>query len=123
MSSTRVLFGACVLLVFLLILAARGEAGEGSQTLIPQFENGEVKVWKTVLKPGERIGMHRHDHGRVVVALKGGTLSIPQQNGGSRDLVLETGKAYWLDADPPNRLHGDYNPSSKPLEMMVIEMK
>ena len=38
-------------------------------------------------------------------------------------LALETGKAYWLDADPAGKLHGDYNDSDKPLEMMVIEMK
>jgi quercetin dioxygenase-like cupin family protein len=116
---TRALFGVAVLLA----LAARGEANEPSHALIPQFENAQVTVWKTILKPGERIGWHRHEHGRVVVALKGGTLAIPQQKGGSRTLVLETGKAYWLDADPPGELHGDYNPSKTPLEMMVIEMK
>jgi beta-alanine degradation protein BauB len=106
----------------------RGEAGdreskERSQTLIPQLENAAVTVWKTILAPHERLGMHRHEHGRVVVALKGGTLTIPQDDGGSHKLVLETGKAYWLDADPPGKLHGDYNESGQPLEMMVIEMK
>ena len=76
-----------------------------------------------MLSPGERLGMHRHEHGRVVVALKGGTLEIPRQGGGSRQLVLETGKAYWLEADPPGELHGDVNPSrSKTLELMVVEM-
>jgi beta-alanine degradation protein BauB len=105
----------------------RGEAGdrgpERSQTLIPQFDNAAVTVWKTILAPHEKLGMHRHEHGRVVVALKGGTLTIPQEDGGTRTLVLETGKAYWLDADPPGKLHGDYNDSGQPLEMMVIEMK
>jgi hypothetical protein len=106
----------------------RGQAGgpeskERSQTLIPQFENATVTVWKTILAPHQRLGMHRHEHGRVVVALKGGTLTIPQDDGGSRKLVLETGRAYWLDADPPGKLHGDNNESGQPLEMMVIEMK
>jgi len=91
--------------------------------LIPQFENAAVTVWKTVLAPHESIGMHRHDHGRVVVALKGGTLTIPQQDGSSRQLVLDTGKAYWLDADPPGKLHGDDNASDRPLELMVVELK
>jgi quercetin dioxygenase-like cupin family protein len=94
-----------------------------SQALIPQFENSAVTVWKTVLAPHQRLGLHRHEHGRVVVALKGGTLTIPQDDGGSHQLVLETGKAYWLDADPPGKLHGDDNDSDRPLEMMVIEMK
>jgi quercetin dioxygenase-like cupin family protein len=105
----------------------RGVAGHGSerrsQMLIPQFENASVTVWKTILAPHETIGMHRHEHGRVVVALKGGRLTIPQDDGGSHALELETGKAYWLDADPPGKLHGDANESSRPLEMMVVEMK
>jgi hypothetical protein len=101
----------------------RGAAGEHSQTLIPQFDNAAVTVWKTVLAAHERIGMHRHEHGRVVVALKGGTLTIPQDDGGSHKLVLDTGKAYWLDADPPGKLHGDDNQSNHPIELMVIEMK
>ena len=100
----------------------RGQAEKRSQTLIPQFENEAVTVWKTVLQPHERIGMHRHEHGRVVVALKGGTLTIPQDDGGSNKLVLETGKAYWLPADPPGKLHGDDNDGSQSLEMMVVEM-
>lgn len=103
--------------------AFSAQAAHRSQTLIPQFENHAVQVWKTVLAPHESIGMHRHEHGRVVVALKGGTLSIPQEHGETRKLVLETGKAYWLDADPPGELHGDRNDSSKPLELMVIEMQ
>jgi len=119
MRSARASFGVCAFL----LLAARGEAGEPSHALIPQFENDQVRVWKTVLEPGERMGMHRHDHGRVVVPLGSGTLVIPQQNGSSHKLVLEAGKAYWLDADPPHELHGDYNPSKQRLELMVIEMK
>jgi quercetin dioxygenase-like cupin family protein len=103
--------------------AARGEATHRSQSLIPQFENAAVTVWKTILAPHERLGMHRHEHGRVVVALKGGTLTIPHDDGGSHRLQLETGKAYWLDADPPGKLHGDHNDSGQPIEVMVIEMK
>jgi quercetin dioxygenase-like cupin family protein len=94
-----------------------------SQTLIPQFDNDAVTVWKTVLAPHQRLRMHRHEHGRVVVALKGGTLTIPQDDGASHKLVLETGKAYWLEADPPGKLHGDHNDSAQPLELMVVEMK
>jgi quercetin dioxygenase-like cupin family protein len=113
--------GACLGWVGRGEAARRAEAR--SQTLIPQFENASVTVWKTVLAPHETIGMHRHEHGRVVVALKGGTLTIPQDDGGSHTLELETGRAYWLDADPPGRLHGDANESSRPVEMMVVEMK
>jgi hypothetical protein len=108
----------------------RGVAGDrgrprpraASQTLIPEFDNEAVTVWKTILAPHEALGMHRHEHGRVVVALKGGTLALPQDDGTSKKLVLDTGHAYWLPADPPGRLHGDANRSDAPIELMVIEL-
>src|SRR5262249_47502629 len=103
--------------------AGRGAAARRSQTLIPQFQNAEVTVWKTILAPHEKIGWHRHEHGRVVVALAGGALTIRRQGGGSCQLVLETGKAYWLDADPPGELHGDVNDSDRTLELMVVELE
>ena len=93
-----------------------------AQALIPQFENEAVIVWKTILGPHEALGMHRHEHGRVVVALKGGTLALPQDDGTTKKLVVETGKAYWLPADPPGRLHGDDNPSDRTIELMVVEL-
>ncbi len=37
--------------------------------------------------------------------------------------MLETGKAYWLDADPPGKLHGDANETDRPIEVMVVEMR
>jgi beta-alanine degradation protein BauB len=114
---------ACIALGGLIGLTASTFAHTRSQPLIPQFENSDVKVWKTILAPHENLGMHRHDHGRVVVALKGGTLSIPQEKGGIRKLQLKTGQAYWLAADPPGELHGDLNESEKPIEVMVVEMK
>ncbi|HEY4393285.1 MAG TPA: hypothetical protein VGP64_04455 [Polyangia bacterium] len=105
----------------------RGVAGaraeRRSQLLIPQLENAAVTVWKTVLRPHEKIAMHRHEHGRVVVALEGGTLTLPQQGGGTRRLDLETGKAYWLDADPPGTSHGDDNDSDRQIELMIVELK
>jgi hypothetical protein len=109
----------------------RGVAGDrakprpraASQTLIPQLENADVTVWKTILAPHEALGMHRHEHGRVLVALEGGTMTLPQDDGTTKTLVLETGKAYWLPADPPGRLHGDENRGGKPIAVMVVELK
>ena len=40
----------------------------------PQFENSEVRVWKSIIMPNQPLSLHRHDHGRTIVALKGGTL-------------------------------------------------
>ncbi len=45
------------------------------------FENDQVKVWKTIIVPNSPLSMHRHEHGRTIVALKGGTLTIQQDTG------------------------------------------
>src|SRR5579859_2867092 len=49
----------------------------------PQFENEDVKVWKSVVMPNAPLNMHHHDHPRVIIALRGGTMKIVQQNGTS----------------------------------------
>ena len=61
--------------------------------------------------------------GRVIVALQGGTLTIKPEKGNPKKVVWETGKAYWLDADPPGQLHGDVNETTKPIEVMVVELQ
>ena len=88
-----------------------------------QFENEYVKVWKTVIMPNQPLNLHRHDVPRVVVGLKGGTLTKIQETGEVSLIVLETGKAHWLEQDPPRELHGDINETAEPIEVMVIEVK
>jgi len=88
-----------------------------------QFENEHVRVWKTVIMPHQPLKMHRHECARVVVGLKGGSLTKIEETGETSQLVFETGKAYWLNEDPPNTLHGDINESNEPIEVMVIEIK
>jgi hypothetical protein len=88
----------------------------------PQFENDSVRVWKSLIVPGQPLTLHRHENGRVIVALRGGTLRIVKESGDSRTAKWETGKAYWLDADPPGERHGDTNDGPDPIEVMVVEM-
>jgi quercetin dioxygenase-like cupin family protein len=88
-----------------------------------QFENEHVRVWKTVIMPHQPLKMHRHDCSRVIVGLKGGTLTKIEQTGETSDLSFATGVAYWLTEDPPGTLHGDINESDEPIEVMVIEIK
>ena len=90
---------------------------------IPQFENDDVKVWKSIVTPNAPLTMHRHEHGRVIVALTGGTMKIVEQTGPSEQHVWETGKAYWLPANAPNTMHADVNAGDKPIEVMVVELK
>jgi quercetin dioxygenase-like cupin family protein len=89
----------------------------------PQFENDSVAVWRTVIAPNQPLSMHRHDHGRVIVAMKGGTLKIVPENGEPHTVTWETGKAYWLSPDPPGEMHGDVNEGTDAIEVMVIEMR
>ena len=89
----------------------------------PQFENGEVKVWKSIIMPNQPLALHRHDHGRTIVALKGGTLDVVDGKGATlQKMAWESGKAYWLDADPVTE-HGDLNKGKEPIEVIVVELK
>src|SRR5262245_11023734 len=90
----------------------------------PQFENSEVRVWKSIIMPNQPLALHRHEHGRTIVALKGGTLDIVDPKGTTMEkAVWESGKAYWLDADKPNTQHGDLNKGKEPMEVIVVELK
>ncbi len=88
----------------------------------PQFANDEVKVWKSVIAVGNPLPLHRHDHPRVLIALKGGTMDIREETGQSDIQKWETGKAYWLPANPKT-LHQDINVGSEPIEVMVVELQ
>jgi hypothetical protein len=90
----------------------------------PQFENEHVKVWKSIIVPNQPLRLHRHEFGRALIALKGGTLKVVDEAGTTVDTyVWEDGKAYWLDADPPGKLHGDLNEGPETMEVIVVELK
>src|SRR5262245_24750210 len=89
----------------------------------PQFENDHVRAWKSIIEPKQPLTLHRHEHGRTLIALVGGTIKIVEANGSSKTVVWETGKAYWLDADPPGQTHADVNDGPKAIEVIVVEMK
>ena len=90
---------------------------------IPQLENEDVKVWKSVVLPNQPLVMHRHDHPRVIVALQGGTMKIVEQGGASEEHGWETGKAYWLPANASGTQHADVNAGDKAIEVMVVELE
>jgi len=114
---------ACVSLVSLGLAAPLLTQQASTTQRIPQLENDRVKVWKSIIAPNQPLSMHRHEAGRVIVALKGGTLKIVQKTGESKEVQWETGKAYWLDSDPPGTTHGDVNPGKEPIEVIVVELK
>ena len=90
----------------------------------PQFDNEQVQVWKSIIMPNQPLALHRHDFGRTIVALKGGTLDIVNAKGETvKKMTWETGKAYWLDKDPAGEQHGDMNRGTEPVEVIVVQMK
>ena len=90
----------------------------------PQFENEHVKVWKSIILPNQPLTLHRHEHGRALIALKGGTLKVVDEAGKTIDTyVWEDGKAYWLDKDPPGTQHGDVNEGPGTVEVIVVELQ
>jgi hypothetical protein len=102
-----------------------GELQQTSQTRRePQFENEHVRVWKSIIMPNQPLALHRHDHGRTLVALKGGSVDIVDAKGQTvKKMTWETGKAYWLGADPPGEQHGDLNRGPAPIEVIIVEMR
>lgn len=90
---------------------------------IPQFENAQVSVWKSIVMPNTPLVMHTHQHPRVIVALSGGEMKIVRQDGSSQTEHWETGKAYWLSTEEGKAPHADVNAGTKPIEVMVIELK
>ena len=90
----------------------------------PQFENSEVRVWKSIIMPNQPLALHRHEHGRALIALKTGNIDVVDASGKTLDTYKwEAGKAYWLDADKPGTQHGDMNRGKEPMEVIVVELK
>src|SRR5262245_49117222 len=102
---------------------AVGQQGGGSRRE-PQFENSEVQVWKSIVMPSQPLALHRHDHGRALISLNGGTLNVVDGAGKVIDVYkLEAGKAIWLEADKAGTQHADVNAGTPPGEVIVVQLK
>lgn len=90
----------------------------------PQVENEFVKSWKSIIMPNQPLKLHRHENGRVLIALTGGPLNVVDKDGKVLNTYnWERGKAYWLDADPPGQMHADVNETGAPIEVIVVELQ
>ena len=90
----------------------------------PQFENDQLRVWKSIVMPGQPLALHRHEHGRALVSLNGGELQVIDGNKKVLDTYkLTAGNAIWLGADPPGQMHADVNPGKTPVEVIVVQLQ
>jgi hypothetical protein len=112
--------GAITVTSFVAGFAAAQSAQTGREA---QFENAEVKVWKSLVLPNNPLPLHRHEHPRVIIALTGGTMKILEESGRSELHDWQTGHAYWLPANAPGTRHQDVNVGDKPIEVMVVELQ
>jgi hypothetical protein len=113
---------AVVASVFAAGVAVGQQAGASRRE--PQFENSEVQVWKSIVAPNQPLALHRHDHGRALISLNGGTLNVVDGAGKVMDTYkLEAGKAMWLEADKAGTQHADVNPGTTPVEVIVVQLK
>ncbi|MSO36219.1 MAG: hypothetical protein EXQ50_06335 [Acidobacteria bacterium] len=120
---TKVMIGVTVIGAVFAAGVAVGQQTSASRRE-PQFENSEVRVWKSIIMPNQPLALHRHDHGRTIVTLKGGTLDVVDAKGATMEKMnWETGKAYWLDADKAGTQHGDLNKGKESMEVIVVELK
>jgi len=107
-----------------MVLGALAQSQTSQTRREPQFENENVRVWKSIIMPNQPLSLHRHDFGRTIVVLKGGALDIVDGAGKTmKTMQWETGKAYWLDKDPVGEQHGDLNRGTAPIEVIVVEMR
>jgi hypothetical protein len=116
--------GAVAIIGFVFAAGVAVGQQQGTSRREPQFENSEVQVWKSIIYPNQPLSLHRHDHGRALISLNGGTLNVVDEKGKVIDVYkLEAGKARWLDADKPGTQHADVNPGTGPVEVIVVQLK
>lgn len=97
-------------------------AGTAQTGRTPEFENPQVKVWKSVIAPNSPLPLHRHEHPRVLVALDGGRMNILEESGQSEIHDWKSGHAYWLPANAPGTRHQDVNIGERPITVLVVEL-
>jgi hypothetical protein len=122
--SRRTTIFACTLSFTLGAAAMWAQSQQSATRREPQFENSEVKVWKSIIMPNQPLTQHRHEHGRALIALTDGEVKVVGADGKTMSTMKwEQGKAYWLDADPPVVTHADVSSMTKPIEVIVVELK
>ncbi len=88
-----------------------------------QFENDQVLIYRVVIGPGEEIGLHRDAVAKMVLALRGGTITRIEEDGRESEVEFPTGQVIYRSVDPENERHRSVNRSDCPIELVMIQMK
>ncbi|WP_448955444.1 hypothetical protein [Labrys neptuniae] len=87
-------------------------------------ETDDVRVWRIHLKPGERIGFHRHVLDYFWVAVTAGRARSHHANGEARDLEYKAGDVrHYAFGDDDYMVHDLMNIGDTDLIFTTVEFK
>ena len=84
-----------------------------------EFENQYVRVLRERTGPHEKIPMHAHSLGGIMVLLTDQDVRQTQPDGTTRDVHRKAGQAFWNDP----QTHAGENLSDKSFEYVRIDVK
>ena len=79
-----------------------------------------VRVTTLTFEDGDETGDHRHEYDYLVVPVTGGTFTVIERDGSTRDLVQEAGAPYLGKAGTE---HNVINASGRAATFVEIELK
>jgi len=88
-----------------------------------QIDNDQVTVSRVKILPKEEIDLHRDEYPQVVIALEGGKITRLESDGSTVDVEFPTQVPVFREADPVDQLHKSVNRTSKPIELIIIQLK
>jgi len=83
-------------------------------------EDDRVRVTTLTFEDGDETGDHRHEYDYLVVPVTGGTFTVIERDGSTRDLVQEAGAPYLGKAGTE---HNVVNASGRAATFVEIELK
>jgi len=83
-------------------------------------DDDRVRVTTLAFADGDETGEHRHEYDYLVVPVTGGTFTVIERDGSTRELAQEAGVAYLGKAGTE---HNVINASGRPSMFVEIELK
>ncbi len=90
---------------------------------IKQFENDNVCVSYIKIMAQEEIGLHYDQYPQMVKALAGGIVTRLEADGSTTEVDFPTGTWVFRPAETPDKMHKSVNATSKPIELIIVQLK